>query len=47
MIPLPQGLCTKIGGLLSMIAQMKPGFEIYEFAREVTKEFLEEMEKND
>lgn len=39
MIQIPVGLAMSIADLLGDIAKMKPGFEIYETAKKLTKDF--------
>lgn len=43
-VTLPIGLVMRIAELLGDIAKMKPGFEIYEKAKQLTKDLTTEME---
>lgn len=42
-IKLPIGLVMRISDLLGMIAKMEPGFEVYEKARELTRDLYDEV----
>ena len=44
MISLPIGLVMRMVELLGDIAKMKPGFEIYETAVQLTKDLMAEIE---
>jgi len=44
MISLPIGLVKRIVDLLGDIARMKPGYEIYETAKQLTKDLTSEIE---
>ena len=44
LITLPIGLIARVSDLLADIAQMKPGFEIYDKAKLLTKDLLIEVE---
>ena len=44
MIPLPIGLVKRISELLHDIATMKPGSEIYDKAKQLTSDLLDEVE---
>lgn len=46
MIQLPIGLVMRIATLLENIAKMKPGFEIYESAKQLTIDLRDEI-RND
>lgn len=41
MIELPIGLVMRISDLLADIAKMKPGFEIYETAKQLSKDMYQ------
>lgn len=45
MIKLPIGLVLRFTDLLRAIAEMKPGFEIYDTAKQLTKDLTEELER--
>lgn len=44
MITLPIGLVMRILDLLRDIERMKPGFEVYETATQITKDLIIELE---
>lgn len=43
LIKLPIGLVMRISDLLGMIAKMEPGFEIYEKAKQLTRDLHDEV----
>lgn len=43
MISLPLGLVMRISDLLGDIARMKPGFEVYETAKQLTLDLTDEI----
>ena len=45
MISLPIGLVKRIIDLLGDIAQMKPGFEIYETSKQLTIDLMDEIKR--
>jgi len=45
MISLPMGLVKRIVDLLGDIARMRPGFEIYDTARQLTKDLTNELSR--
>lgn len=45
MIKIPIGLLQRIVALLVDIARMKPGFEVYETAKQLTKDLTEELDR--
>lgn len=47
MIPLPLGLVMRISDLLGDIAKMKPGYQIYDTAKQLTKDLMEEVKRHE
>lgn len=43
MITLPIGLVMRISDLLADIAKMKPGYKIYEKAKQLTRDLTDEL----